>query len=615
MVDAGGDVAGTALRLSSVAGSSLGGRVVSGDTALSGLGGDRFFARWFGMSKATWVAQPAVTRIDCRDDCGAAVVAAVARGSRLISVSGDLAIDGPASLGTNEHPVVLVTAGALSLRGAVDVHGLVFAASLSWNDAGTGASIDGAALTEGDYIGDAAAVFIHNTSSLSRLGGQQRKLRACRRQLEGFLMDFFSPAHRVLPASRAPTRSRSTQRGTTLLESLIAFVFLSLGTIATVQLEGALRQHADLARQRTEATRLGDKELESLRAYSVVDAASGVASYAGIVEAVAVVDSSSGYASNTSYRVVRHVDDGAVTGAKATSISVEWTDRNGAPQAVRLDSVIARIDPAYSGALAIAAPTRLGAFGRSSAIPLAAKPLGDGRSAWKPAAADSVALVFDDSTGQIVSRCTGIVAAMRDIVAADLAACTAGTWLLLSGTVRFTAAAPPLAAPASGAPMPFAVSVALTGTGYPTPPQCSVDAMETVRYTSNGSVHLEAVPIGALPASLGVATWDDIGDRFASYRCVVAPRADGRWSGRVTLVPMGWTIGDDSAGRRVCRFASDRDGSGAIDANIEHPADYVDVNGPLAEQNFLVIAGNQTCPASPSDSVIDAGLGTVQQQP
>ena len=428
-------------------------------------------------------------------------------------------------------------------------------------------------------------------------------------------MSVFTPEHRASPASRAAAPSRTAQRGTTLLESLIAFVFLSLGTIATVQLESALRLHADLARQRTEATRLGDQELETLRAYSVVDATSGVASYAAIADAVAVVDSGSGYASNASYRVVRQVDDSAVAGAKATSISVEWTDRSGAPQAVRLDSVIARVDPAYSGALAIAAPPGLGAFGRSPDIPLSARPLGDGRSAWKPAATDSVALVFDDGTGQIVSRCTGIAAATRDIVTADLTNCTAGTWLLLSGTVRFTASAPPMAAQASDAPPAFAMSVALAGPGYTTPPQCHVDAMQTVRFISDGSVHFEAVPIGALPTSLGVASWDDTGDRFASYRCVVTPRADGRWSGRVTLVPTGWAIGDAGTSRRVCRFASDRDGSGAIDANIEHPADYVDVNGPLAEQNFLVIAGNQTCPAAPSDSVLDAGLGTVQQQP
>ena len=171
MVDAGGHVAGTALRLSSVAGSSIGGRIVSGDTALSGLDGDRFFARWFGMSKATWTAQPAVTRLDCRDDCGAAVVAAVARGSRLVSVNGDLSIDGPASLGTSEQPVVLFVAGALSLRGAVDVHGLVFAGSIRWNDAGTGGSIDGAAVSEGDYAGDAASDFIHDTRTLARLRG------------------------------------------------------------------------------------------------------------------------------------------------------------------------------------------------------------------------------------------------------------------------------------------------------------------------------------------------------------------------------------------------------------------------------------------------------------
>ena len=111
--------------------------------------------------------------------------------------------------------------------------------------------------------------------------------------------------------------------------------------------------------------------------------------------------------------------------------------------------------------------------------------------------------------------------------------------------------------------------------------------MKIVRYVSAGSLHLDAVPIDAAPTSIGVASWDDTGDRFASYRCIVTPRADGRWSGRATLAPGGWTIGSDDADRRICRFAGDLDGSGAIDANIELPADYVDVSGGLTEQKGL----------------------------
>ena len=122
--------------------------------------------------------------------------------------------------------------------------------------------------------------------------------------------------------------------------------------------------------------------------------------------------------------------------------------------------------------------------------------------------------------------------------------------------------------------------------------------MKTVRYSAGGSLRIEAVPLDAVPASLGLVSWLDTGDRHLAYRCVVTPRADGRWSGRSALLPAGWTIGSGSGDRRVCRYVADSDGSGAIDANIEHPLDYVDVAGSLLAQNFLVVRGDQACPAA-----------------
>ena len=59
--------------------------------------------------------------------------------------------------------------------------------------------------------------------------------------------------------------------------------------------------------------------------------------------------------------------------------------------------------------------------------------------------------------------------------------------------------------------------------------------------------------------------------------------------------------------RRVCRFAVDHDGSGAIDANIEHFADYDDVDATLSGQNFLVVHGDWDCPsAAAADPFPDA---------
>jgi hypothetical protein len=416
-----------------------------------------------------------------------------------------------------------------------------------------------------------------------------------------------------------PPSAGSRQRGAARFASLGA-VFVHAGARQTAaQLQGELRLHADLARQRSEAVRLGARELEALRAFSSLEAASGATAYAGIVDAETEVDADADPHANTDFRIVRGIDDASFAGAKTASVAVKWADRGGVTQRIVLDSVIARSDPLWSGALAVGAGLGVprGSLGRSPFVPVTARSLGDGRSALKTTTAGGSAIVFDDRSGEIVSRCTGIASttATRDLSAADIAACSEGRWLLLAGTVRFSAAVPPLAGEAQDPPLALAVDLALAGGSYSAPPECSGEAMKTVRWSEGGTLRIEAVLLAAEPASLGLAAWQDTGDRHVAYRCIVTPRADGRWSGRSILVPSGWTIGSGSGEHRVCRYVADADGSGAIDANIEHPADYADVAGPLLAQNFLVVRGDQSCPvATVGDSPI-AGVGTLPHQP
>lgn len=409
------------------------------------------------------------------------------------------------------------------------------------------------------------------------------------------------------------------QRGAALFESLVAFFVLAVASLTAAQLQGELRLHGDLARQRSEAVRLGARELESLRAWSSAEAASGASAYAEIVAAETMVDADDNPRANADFRIVRGIDDAAFAGAKGARVAVEWADRGGATQRIVLDSVIARADPLWSGALAVGAGAGVarGSLGRSPFVPITARSLGGGRSALKPTTSASTAIVFDDRSGEIVSRCSGIATTTvtRDLAASDLAACSDGRWQLLAGTIRFTAALPPRADVADDLPLALTVSLALGGGSYAAAPECSVEAMKTVRYSAGGSLRIEAVPLDAVPASLGLGSWLDTGERHLAYRCIVAPRADGRWSGRSILLPSGWTLGSGSGDRRVCRYAGDSDGSGAIDANIEHPLDYVDVAGPLLAQNFLVVRGDQACPAASEDGPLTAGLGTAPHQP
>jgi len=78
---------------------------------------------------------------------------------------------------------------------------------------------------------------------------------------------------------------------------------------------------------------------------------------------------------------------------------------------------------------------------------------------------------------------------------------------------------------------------------YPAPTTCFAEGRKTVRFLIDGSLHVEDVALDASAAAFGLARWDETGDWFLAWHCAVAPRADGRWSGRIALVASGWTIG------------------------------------------------------------------------
>ena len=424
---------------------------------------------------------------------------------------------------------------------------------------------------------------------------------------------------------RTPSPHRRLQRGTTLLEALVAFLVLSLGMLTVVRVQTQLRFSSDVARQRTEAVRLGQEDLETLRAFSVLAASAGLSAYADLTSTSRQVDSASGYATNTRYTVARQIDPASTLRAKNATVTVSWSDRAGDAHQVVLNSMIAGTDPAYSGALALPrdAGQARGPLVRSLHIPLGAKDIGNGTSAFKPASQGNVALLFDNRSGKVTGRCTGIAAATPTsaLSVADLGTCDTRTGQLLSGAVRFSMASPPLPGQANDAPPALAIALALTGGTYPAAPACDGEAMKTVVFTAAGNLHVNAVPIAATPAALGLPAWSDTGERHFAYTCVVYPLASGQWSGRATVVPGGWAIGSAATERRVCRYTADFDGSGGIDANIEHPADYAGVNGALAHQNFLVIKGSEACPAAPAVQVtgngsdVFANLSTAAHQP
>lgn len=169
---AGAGIAASNARLTTAAGAPLASAQQSHDAGLAALSSDRLFASYFGLDKARWKSQPAVQHIVCGSDCSATIAATVAAidGSALIWVDGDLALDGPVTVGSPEHPVVLVVDGTARLRGAVAFHGLLYSSALSWNDtAAPGAVLRGAALSETTYTGNGAPDLVYDSGVLTTL--------------------------------------------------------------------------------------------------------------------------------------------------------------------------------------------------------------------------------------------------------------------------------------------------------------------------------------------------------------------------------------------------------------------------------------------------------------
>jgi Tfp pilus assembly protein PilV len=234
---------------------------------------------------------------------------------------------------------------------------------------------------------------------------------------------------------------RGIRYGVALIEALIALVVMGFGILALVGVQATLRQNSDVARQRAEATRIATDEMELVRSFVAVAPVAGQPGVSWDELASRTVDPVPlpAGASNSSYRLVRTVTTQGAT-QKSVNVVVSWTDRTGTAQSVSFDTVVTAASPVLSALLLV--PTQPSAIaqrsGRHPTIPPQAVDLGGGQSAFKPVESGTVAWVFDNLTGLIVSLCSGTAAAPRAArTGANLGLCVPTSATLLAGTVTF----------------------------------------------------------------------------------------------------------------------------------------------------------------------------------
>lgn len=408
-----------------------------------------------------------------------------------------------------------------------------------------------------------------------------------------------------------PHPRTARQSGVSLVEALVALAIMSIGMLALVGVQSTMRLNSDLAKQRTEATRIASEEIERVRSFIAMGAVNGQpgVSYDEIVSRVVDNYQPPDGIGNTSYRVVRNVTDLPGSAQKVLSVQVQWTDRTNLPQTVTLDSAISGTAPTLGALLMV--PHRESATSRSRgrhiSVPEGAVDQGDGTSRFEPPGGGGVGWYFNNLTG-VMRVCAANVV--------DYTTCPLAT--LVSGAVQYhiTGTQPTAAnaerpqGPVFGlAPGPGAMAL-VDGVGNSLTTQC---------YAATLTTH-------------------------AVYFCAVLTSDLAGWGGQLNPVPLladgtPMQFGLTASSHKSCRYTTDlpsieNPSTTAIEAdphaqftlNANHPRKYclerprntneaglactgqrVRVN--LINQNFLVIRGDQSCPTELNDDGSSNGTG------
>jgi len=353
-------------------------------------------------------------------------------------------------------------------------------------------------------------------------------------------------------------RNTKRQQGFTVIEALVALLVVSLGMLGIVGFQLTLSLNSDVAKQRTEATRLAQEKIEQLRYFnSLTLYASSLASGSENISATTA-------GSNTSFTRTWNVStiSGASTPETGRNIlvTVTWTDRANNTQTVQLLSAISATDPSTNGSL----------FSRCPKAPFCAAPRiaawtfrfpphpSRKRKSYIPWAGTSGGyLVFSDTSGDIVQKCTNTP------TLANLSTCATFNGYLLSGYISGTA-------PKGNNPsiVKNVTQITFSQTQYISgAPECSVGQ----------AYDQSTTPPTALTNPL-----------YYYYVCLITPTDHDNnsatppvWTGRTDLAGANST---SLNGTYTCRFST----SATPTSNDGHPDLYSLVDHSLDNQNFYI---------------------------
>lgn len=391
--------------------------------------------------------------------------------------------------------------------------------------------------------------------------------------------------------------SNPLPRGFSLIEALVALLVMGFGMLGVLGVQSALRQYADLSKQRSEAVRLAQEGIETWRAFTKLGADASTVDYTDIASVGPLaVTGPIAASTNTSY-TLQHVVLPLTNSAdlpqsgKWIQTTVRWNDRTGAEQRVDLHTHISGVLPELAGTLVVppagtsTSPARR-PQGRHPAIPRDAVDDGTGKSNFAPPGMPSTVWTFDNASGVITRICNPV--------------CTDSNFVgyLVSGFILF---ADPVKTIPPDAPPP--------GPRQPTGVDAESPGGSSAMFGPIGVSFDQTTPLtGTITCATATAPL------YVAYYCAVPSSllfTDRRWSGRsyITGPTFAADAADTSASNaRACRYTP-------VDshtvANVDHPLVYANALESLFNQNFLMIrAGDGLSPTATAFTCPDDGPAT-----